>query len=131
LTEVSGTIQIKGQPPKMKGLEILFMGADGRIVAAPIAEDGTYSTKEVRAGDVKVGFAHVSAQQGSAEKGRRIKPPAGKDAEPKGPPETRNPIPIKLRDPETSELTTKLIAGQANEFKYDIKEFAHEAPVVK
>src|SRR5207245_7292819 len=85
LTEVSGTVKLQGQPPKMKGLEINFMGVDGKPAGAPINEDGTYTATDVRSGDVKVFFVYVDAKKAGAEKSRLIKPPSGKDGgAPKG-----------------------------------------------
>jgi hypothetical protein len=133
LTEVSGTIKVKGQPPKMKGIEIHFMGADGQVASAPISEDGTYSTKEVRSGEAKVYFVYVDpALVGSGVgKGRLVKP-GSKDAPPKGSsdPDAKNPIPLGMRDATTSNLTTKLLAGQMNVFDHNLKEEPGGVPPV-
>ena len=134
VTEVSGTIKLKGQPLKMKGLEINFMGVDGKPAGAAInPEDGTYAATDVRSGEVKVYFVYVDAKKVGADKSRPIKPPSGKDGGvPKGSgdSEAKNPIPMKFRDASTTDITTTLKAGQKNTFDYDFKELHNPAPAV-
>jgi hypothetical protein len=115
VTEVSGTIKIKGQPPNVKGLEINFLGADGRPASAQINPDGTYTATDVPTGDVKVCFVHVPAGGG----GRRSLTKPGQDDVPSV--EPKNPIPDALRDTTTSKISVKLLAGQKNVFDYDMK----------
>src|SRR5882724_6332739 len=100
VAEVSGTIKLNGQQPKVKGLEINFVTADGRVGSAPITPD---------APAVKGGRASLAR-------------PGAKDAEPKAPPNSvKNPIPELLRDESTSKITVKLVPAQSNVFDYDIK----------
>ena len=118
VTEVSGTIKIKGQPPNVKGLEISFLGADGRAASAQINSDGTYTATAVPTGDVKVCFVHMRA----GTDGRRRpgpKPGQDDDAAAKGP--GVDPIPEALHDTTTSKISVKLVAGQKNVFDYDMK----------
>jgi hypothetical protein len=120
VTEVSGTIKIKGQPPNVKDLQISFLGADGRSASADINPDGTYTAMAVPTGDVKVCFAHMPAGGG----GRRslAKPGQGDAAHLKEPGvESKNPIPDTLRDTTTSKISVKLLPGQKNVFDYDMK----------
>jgi hypothetical protein len=116
VTEVSGTIKIKGQPPNVKDLQISFLGADGRTAAADINPDGTYTATAVPTGDVKVCFAHMPAGGG----GRRTRPKPGQDNAPTVDP-PKNPIPDHLRDTTTSKISVNLLAGQKNVFDYDMK----------
>ena len=136
LTEVSGTIKIKGKAPNVKGIEILFMCEDGKVVPAPVAEDGTYSGKDVRAGEAKVCLVYTDPKLVPTEKGvggRMVKPP--KDGGTPKPPtdggESKNPIPLPLRDHGTSQMTTTLVAGQKNTFDYDIKLEMYQARIPK
>jgi len=118
-TEVSGTIKLKGQAPTVKGLEICFMAADGRTFSAPIKSDGSYTVNEVPSGDAKVTFTYVPPSASAPPKSRLAKPGAAEaHRASKDPP---NPIPTPLRDASTSKLTVNLVAGQRNDFSYDIK----------
>lgn len=132
--DVSGTIKLRGQPPKFVGLQVVFVHPDGTQVAAPVNEDGTYTAAGVPSGEVKVCFAYISpeaAQQGAefkASGGGRLKKPEGekKSDQPvakvpgtKGP--AVSPIPEPLSDTSTSRLTFKVESGKSNTFDYDIK----------
>jgi hypothetical protein len=121
VTEVSGTIKIKGQPPKVKGLEISFLGADGRPASAQInPDDGTYTATAVPTGDVKVCFVHMPEGASGRRTTRNLtKPGQENDAAAKGP--IVDPIPEALRDTTTSKISVNLVAGQKNVFNYDIK----------
>ena len=124
--DVSGTIKLRGQPPKLAGLQIVFMGEDGSMVSAPINEDGTYKAQGVPTGEVKVGFSSISqeaAQQGAQVKNSpRLRKPGDDNAPPKlkGTFPTVNPIREDLRDPSTSNITFKVEGGKPNEFNYDL-----------
>src|SRR5882724_7164236 len=59
VAEVSGTIKLNGQQPKVKGLEINFVTADGRVGSAPINPDGTYKGIDIPSGETKVRFAYT------------------------------------------------------------------------
>ena len=118
--EVTGTIKIKGQAPKTKGLQIFFLAADGRTASGDINPDGTYTAKEVPVGEIKVSFVYASADARAAkEKGGRLPPKAGKDAE--GGSQADNPIPEAYREASTSKVTCTVVAGKPNTFDYDIK----------
>jgi len=110
-TDVSGTIKLKGQAPNIKGLEICFLGADGRPIAAPIAANGSYTATGVPVGDVQIWFV-FAPNQGAANSGRSplsrppVKegpPPSGSNAN-----DAKNPIPRPLRDGSTSNLSFKV-----------------------
>ena len=58
-TEVSGTIKINGKAPNVKGLEIVFLGADGNLAAATINADGAYTASNVAIGEAKISFAFL------------------------------------------------------------------------
>jgi hypothetical protein len=120
--EVSGKILIMGESPKIKGLHISFIAPSGRIVGAPINEDGTYQA-DVPAGEAKIGFIFVSpGTEHGAQKKNRF---PGKGA-PDGPVQASqetvpNPIPEPLRDGSTSNLRVEVVAGQKQVFDYDVK----------
>jgi hypothetical protein len=122
VTEVSGTIKINGKPPKMKGLEVVFMSSEGRQASAPINLDGTYETKDAPSGKVLVSFAFMPEVKGGGEasKSRMSKPGA---AEPVGTSSTqgKNPIPTVLREASTSKISTTFVTGEKNVFDYDMK----------
>ena len=128
--EVSGTIKLRGQPPKFTGLQVIFLSPDGTQVAAPVSEDGTYRA-EVPSGEVKVCFAYITpeaAQMGAEFKAGapRLKKPGEKEGPkpkvPGTPGPATSPIPQNLRDHTTSGLTLKVESGKPNTFDYDIPE---------
>jgi hypothetical protein len=149
-TDVSGTIRVYGQPPKHTGIQVIFVHPDGALVAAPVAEDGTYKAEGVPSGEVRVCFAYITpeaAQRGAEYKaggGGRLKKPGDGEAPkvkapgtpgpsvggagrvapqvkaPGTPEPSTNPIPLALRDTSTSGLTFKVETGKANTFDYDI-----------
>jgi hypothetical protein len=118
---VSGTITIAGEAPNLKGMEIAFLYVDGRIVKAPVNEDGTYEAGGLRAGEVQVGFIYFPLVQARA-RGKPRLPMPGKDPSPSGggPPPLDNPIPGPLRDPSTSKIAFTIESGKPNVFNYDI-----------
>jgi hypothetical protein len=124
VTEVSGTIKINGQPPKMAGLEISFIAPDGRPASTTINPDGTYESKEVPAGTVQVCFVYMPEVKAidAGGKPRMAKPGKG-DTPLKGAAndQAKNPIPMALRESSTSKISTNLVSGQKNVFNYDIK----------
>lgn len=129
-TDVTGTIKLKGQPPKFTGLQVIFLHPDGTQVAAPVNEDGTYKAEGVPSGEVRVCFAYITpdaAQMGAEFKAGapRMKKPGEKPDAPKPkapgtPGPATSPIPQKLRDHTTSGLTLKVESGKSNTFDYDI-----------
>jgi hypothetical protein len=133
-TDVSGTIKVRGQPPKVTGIQVMFVHPDGTMVSAPVAEDGAYRAEGVPPGEVKVCFAFSSqetAQMGAPVKagaGGHLKKPGMSGDEqvavktPGTPAPKTNPIPAPLRDTSTSKLTVTVEAGKPNTFDYDIKE---------
>ncbi|MFO0970531.1 MAG: hypothetical protein U0793_33725 [Gemmataceae bacterium] len=116
-TDVSGAIKLNGKAPGIKGLQISFLVEGGRIVAAPINADGTYSANDVPVGEAKVAFVYTSPDI-PVTKGRLVKPSRGDTPPPKG--LARNPVPEHLRDASTSKLSLQIVAGKTNEFNYDI-----------
>ncbi len=125
--EVSGTITLNGQPPKLKGLQITFVSTDGRPASAVVAEDGTFKAAAVPVGDA-VGVAFVcmpipASGPAPAATGRGKTPMPGGGPPIITPPVQApyNPIPQMLRDASTSRLTTKVEAGKKNVYNYDIK----------
>jgi hypothetical protein len=122
--EVSGTIKVRGQAPKLEGLQIALLGGDGSSVSAAISADGTYKAVGVPVGDVKVGFVYIPPGVASPgqPKGRLPQPGKG-EAPPKGPTkeQPKNPIPENLRDGSTSNLSFKVVSGGNNVFDYDIR----------
>ncbi len=130
--DVTGTIKLRGQPPKFNGLEILFLGEDGVQASGAINEDGTYEAKSVPTGEVKISFAYITpdaAKEGAEFKaggGSRLQKPGGKKVtapQPKltGKEPTTSPIPQDLREAHTSKLTFKVESGKPNVFDYDIQ----------
>jgi hypothetical protein len=117
--EVSGTITLKGKAPNLKGLQISFLAADGRMCGAPIGADGMYTATGVPAGEAKICFVYVD-EKVPVKEGRApvIKPPSS--AKPHGS-ETKNPIPDALRDASTSKLAINVASGEKTVFDYDIK----------
>ncbi len=131
-SDVSGTIKLRGQPPKFTGIQVVFVHPNGTMVSAPVGADGTYTAEGVPPGEVKVAFAYFtpdSVQQGAEFKagGPRLKKPGDKGAaeapKPKAvgtPGPATNPIPAPLRDGSTSGLTFKVESGKPNTFDHDI-----------
>jgi hypothetical protein len=126
-TDVSGTIKLRGQSPKIEGLQISFMDSEGAQVSAPIAEDGAYKASGVSAGEVKVCFIYVPpevAGQEQPKSGPRLMKPGQKGGPPPKPaagkPAIKNPIPEPLRDFGTSQLAFTVEAGKPNVFDYDL-----------
>ena len=128
--DVSGTVKLRGQAPKLAGLEIVFQSDDGSLVAAPIREDGTYKAEGVPAGVAKVFFSSTSeeaAREGLNTKqgGGRLKKPGG---DKKGTPPPKldgvypktNPIRQELREASTSKLTVTVASGKGTTFDYDL-----------
>jgi hypothetical protein len=130
--EVSGTVKLRGQPPKFHGLQIVFMGEDGYQASAAINDDGTYKAENVPSGDVKVCFAYFTPdaiKEGAefkASGGRKMQKPEEKEKKktpaPKltGKEPTTNPVREDLRDTSTSKLTVKVESGKPNTFDYDL-----------
>lgn len=128
---VNGKITVKGKAPGVDGLQITFMGTDGRVALTTINSDGSYNASAVPAGVVKIGIITPQAD--------RPAPPAS--AKPTdGPPDAKALaqwekdvkeweasssksalIPGKLRDPLGSGLVVTVESGQAAVFNYDIK----------
>src|SRR5262249_45419644 len=92
---VSGTVTFKGKP--LPGGMVTFSHSDGRFSYGKIAGDGSYSTPNAPAGEVKIGVA--------------TQPPLipGSKVGPLGP---YVPIPIRYKDAETSGLTFTIQRGE-------------------
>lgn len=118
---VSGKITIKGEAPKLQGLEITFIAPSGQIVGCPIDEEGNYSATGVPAGQVKVGFSFTRPNAAPSKEKSRFpgKGDAKGNAEPAH--DMKNPIPERLRDGSTSNLTVEVLSGKSQPFDYDIK----------
>ncbi|HEX4607313.1 MAG TPA: hypothetical protein VH092_03830 [Urbifossiella sp.] len=128
--DVSGTIKVRAKAPSMAGLQISFMGRDGALVTAPIAEDGTYKAANVSAGENKVGFIFITkdaVREGADAKsgGSRMKKPGGKAEQAEKyaayKEAAKNPIPVALRDPSTSNLSVTVETGKNNVFDHDLQ----------
>jgi hypothetical protein len=117
-TEVSGTIKINGKVPNVKGLEIVFLGTDGILAAAPINADGTYTASGVAVGEAKISFAFLPNKATEVQGKRNLNKPSDK-AGPKDAP--KNPVPEPLRDSSTSKITFSVASGGKSVFDYDIK----------
>jgi hypothetical protein len=121
-TDVSGTIKLDGKAPNLKGLEIHFLGDDGKLVTAPVKEDGTYQATGVSGGEVKVGFLYYAGPDPNAPKTRRMPTPGKDKPAPIVPSQIpKNPIPDNLQVPSTSALTFRVESGKPNKFDYDIR----------
>jgi hypothetical protein len=116
-TEVSGTIKLNGQPPRLKGMEITFLAKDGRMASAPVNEDGSFTCSGVPLGEVRVGFPYFPAEAAKA-RGKGAGPPKP-GVEPKPGHPLPNPIPEKLRESSTSPVVFQVEPGKP--FDYDIK----------
>jgi hypothetical protein len=125
MAEVSGTVTYRGQQPKVKGVQISFLAADGRMASANVAEDGTYKADGVPVGDVGVSFVFtpIADIQQRAKAGPKLPKPGQSDVPDVGsrPPLTQDPIPPPLRDASTSKVVFKVESGKKNVFNYDIK----------
>jgi len=122
-SDVSGTIKLNGQAPKMSGLEVVFLGPGARPMSAPIDPDGTYTIKDVPAGDRSVCFAYAPPELAATKGKSRLTQPGKDGALPKSnvPDNLKNPVPDHLREFSTSNIIYKVVAGQKNVFDYDIK----------
>jgi hypothetical protein len=118
--EVSGKITIMGESPRMKGLQISFIAPNGRIVGAPINEDGTYRASDVPVGEAQIGFIYTPPAMEQGSQGKKRFPGKG-DPDAQVPEEAPNPIPEPLRDGSTSNLTVRVLAGQNQAFDFDMK----------
>ncbi len=120
--KVSGKVTLNGRAPRIKGLQISFLGSNGRMYAFPINEDGTYSAEDVPAGETTVAFLYVDPSVVPVNPGQGRGPGVRPDkAGPKNNDQSKNPIPEPLRDGSTSKITFKVESGQDNVFNYDIK----------
>ena len=120
-SEVAGKITLKGQAPKMQGLEVVFTASDGSTKSAPIAEDGSYKATDVPTGEAKVSFGYLAPGLAANKDKRRMFKGTDKDKAPKAQVTAKNPIPKSLQEASTSNITTPVVAGKVNEFNYDIK----------
>jgi hypothetical protein len=127
--EVSGKITVRGKAPNLDGLTISFLGADGRTAAAMVGTDGTFSTRGVPAGEVKIALVYQSPQ---ASTKMSSKPTGGgKDvdtetvkkweASMRAAMDGNAGLPDKLRDPNTSGLIMTVEPNKMNEFNHDVK----------
>jgi hypothetical protein len=116
--DVSGTIKIEEKPPKLEGLKIAFVAEDGTVVLAPINLDGTYTAKNVPAGEQSIGF--MGGLPKGQPKARRPSPDDDGKPDPTKVNLDHYPIPKYLRAPSTSDLKFTVEAGKVNTFDYDI-----------
>ena len=123
--EVSGTLTLNGRPPKLQGLQITFIAADGRMASAVVGPDGEYKADAVPVGPVGVAFAYApidDIRRREQSGAKRLRPPEpGAAGPPPAEPPAPNPIPEKLRDASTSGLTFPVESGKNNVFNYDIR----------
>jgi hypothetical protein len=127
---VSGKITVKGKAPNIDGLQITFVGEDGRIASGSVSPEGTYTVSGVPVGVCKVGLPVQSSAQAKAPPDRtddgtvdhkalakweaEQKAAAAKEAK-------SSSVPQKLRDPLTSGLVVTVVSGETATFDYDIK----------
>ena len=57
--EVSGTITVNGQPPRFKGIQIVFVPKDGKPDSAMVGENGQYKATQAPLGEVGVAFVYM------------------------------------------------------------------------
>jgi hypothetical protein len=137
--DISGTIKLNGKAPDLEGLQINFMGKDGRPVAAEVSKDGTFRATGVPLGEVQVSLSYTPPEAIAAmERIAKSRLESSDDAE-KGPgakfdpklhgpeskgyrqPAYKNPIPERLRDPRTSGKTIRVEADKENVFTWDVR----------
>jgi len=131
---VSGTVTVKGAPPKLPGLMISFVSATGAVVTAPVAENGTYTASGLTSGETRVGFAVGGANDKKTgdqsladekDQGERRKAEYDKKIETRkkaksSEPPVKVPLPLRYLDPLKSGITTTLKPGD-NVVDVDIK----------
>ncbi len=142
---VSGTVKFNGKPASLEGLQVSFMGENGRPICAVIEENGTYRAVGVQRGENKVTLAYMPSDvsDAMAERAKRLKPgdPANpaqlspeearqraKDLEERAkaggglaaPRGFKNPIPERYRDPRESPLTLTVKGGKDIVFDIDV-----------
>lgn len=134
--EVSGKVTLKSQPPKIDGLTMSFMAADGRPVTVLVAEDGSYTATSVPVGEVKIGFRVARLLPPRDDKPKEGESPEAFEKRMKDPKEhfkriqaeqraakaskAATLIPNRYIDPLKSGVTTTLNPGP-NTFDFDIK----------
>jgi hypothetical protein len=102
LVEVSGTVTYNGKPPNGEGLNIVFLGPNGKSADGQIAPNGEYKVSGVVAGPNKVAiWYHNPESAKTREPG--VKAPASVSP-------LRN-LPLKYGDVKTSELTVDVDTG--------------------
>jgi hypothetical protein len=140
--EVSGTITLKGKAPNLDGLQINFLGKDGRAVSALVNPDGTFKATSVPVGEEQVGLSYTPPEmvQAIERLGKSRKSPeelakgpgAGMKIDPDslkpgikelGPGAFKNPIPERYLDPRTSQKTITVEAGRDNVLTWDIRPY--------
>ncbi len=75
--DVTGKVTYNGAPLAKPNGQIVFVGPDGTQVAAPIAQDGTYTATKVTGGLNKIAIYYLN-------------PNFSKASRPKGPPDPKN-----------------------------------------
>jgi hypothetical protein len=120
---VSGFVAYGGHAPQFKGLQITFIAADGRMASAPVGEDGSFTADAAPVGKVGVAFVYTPPDDVQRAKSGSKLPQPGAGAPNIGPRAAAapNPIPVRLRDASTSQLTFQVDPGKKNTFNYNIE----------
>jgi hypothetical protein len=130
---VSGKITVKNKAPNLDGLQLSFLGSDGRVAMASVNADGTYQASGVPAGVVKIGIVtqqtsdpaavppNVRPTDGSAPDPRALARWEEQQREAAVREAARASIPDKLRDPLGSGLVVTVEPNKMSTFDYDVK----------
>jgi hypothetical protein len=102
VADVRGTVTYNGKPLNEKGCNIVFLGATGQSVVAPVAENGEYKAIGVLAGANKVAVYYHNPEA-AIPRERGVKAPPSNSP-------LRN-LPRKYADVKTSELAVDVDTG--------------------
>lgn len=102
---VAGTVSYNGKPLNKPDGTILFVGAGGTEISAPIKEDGTYQASGVARGDNKVAVFYRNPSAPVARGSKRIPTPGARS-------ESQNNqqflTPTEYSHPDNSKLTVNV-----------------------